>query len=55
MTGALCSAKLRNSDPSRSVATDGEFSAYHAAPAAELGPQGVANGSHAWTRNARQP
>ena len=31
MTGVLCSAKLRSGDPCRSVATDAEFCAYHAA------------------------
>jgi hypothetical protein len=54
MNGALCSAKLRNVDPCRSVATDGEFCAYHAALAAELGSAAVANGDHAKMRNARQ-
>ena len=54
MTGALCSAKLRSGDPCRSVATDGEFCAYHAALAGELGDDVVANGDHAKRRNARQ-
>jgi predicted ATPase/class 3 adenylate cyclase len=36
MTGALCSARLRNGDPCRSVATRNEFCAYHAAVADEL-------------------
>ena len=54
MTGAACSAKLRNSDPCRSGATEGEFCAYHAALAAELGSEAVSNGNHTKTRNARQ-
>lgn len=54
MTGALCSAKLRNRDPCRSVATDGEFCAYHAALAAELGAEAVSNGDQTKTRSARQ-
>ena len=54
MTGALCSARLRNGDPCRSVATDGEFCAYHATLAAELGSEAVANGDHTKTRNAQQ-
>src|SRR4249919_3007562 len=36
MTGALCSARLRNGDPCRSIATRNEFCAYHAAVADEL-------------------
>jgi hypothetical protein len=36
------------------VATNGEFCAYHAALAAELGSEAVANGNHTKTRNARQ-
>ena len=54
MTGALCSAKLRNGDPCRSVATHGEFCAYHAALADELGDDVVANGDQTKRRNARQ-
>jgi hypothetical protein len=54
MTGALCSAKLRNGDPCRSVATDREFCAYHAALAAQLGPEEVSNGSDIKRRNARE-
>jgi hypothetical protein len=54
MTGALCSARLRNGDPCRSVATDRVFCAYHAALAGELGSAAVANGDHTKTRNARQ-
>jgi len=53
MNGALCSAKLRNGDPCRSVAADGEFCAYHVALAAELG-SAAANGDHTKARNARQ-
>jgi hypothetical protein len=54
MTGALCSAKLRNGDPCRSVATDGEFCAYHAALAAELGQDATINGDHPKKRSARE-
>ena len=54
MTGALCSAKLRNGDPCRSVATHDEFCAYHAALADELGHDVVANGDQTKKRNARQ-
>jgi hypothetical protein len=54
MTGALCSAQLRNGDPCRSVATHEEFCAHHAAIAGELGSAAVANGDHTKTRNARQ-
>ena len=52
--GALCSAKLRNGDPCRSVATHDEFCAYHAALADELGRDVVTNGDQLKTRNARQ-
>ena len=54
MTGALCSAKLRNGDPCRSVATQGEFCGYHRALAEELGYDLVANGGQTKRRNARQ-
>ena len=54
MTGERCSAKLRNSDPCRSVATDGEFYAYHAALGAEFGVDTVSNGRHVKKRNARE-
>ena len=54
MTGALCSARLRNGDPCRSVATHNEFCAYHAALADEAGDAVVANGDHTKKRNARQ-
>ena len=54
MTGALCSARLRNGDRCRSVATHDEFCAYHAALADELGWDTVANGDHTKKRNARQ-
>jgi hypothetical protein len=54
VSAALCSAKLRNGDPCRSVATHEEFCAYHAALAGELGSGAVANGDHTKTRNARQ-
>ena len=54
MSGVLCSAKLRNGDPCRSVATDNELCAHHAALADELGRDVVANGDHARKRNARQ-
>jgi hypothetical protein len=53
MTGALCSARLRNGDPCRSVATHGEFCAYHAALADELGQDVIANGDQTKKRNAR--
>ncbi len=54
MTGATCVAKLRDASPCRSVATDGEFCAYHAALADHLGPQAVMNGDQLKQRNARQ-
>jgi hypothetical protein len=54
MTGALCSARLRNGDPCRSVATHSEFCAYHAALADELGYDGVLKGDQVKRRNARQ-
>ena len=54
MTGALCSARLRDGDPCRSVATHDEFCAYHAALADELGSGVVADGDHTKKRNARQ-
>ncbi len=40
--------------PCRSAATDGEFCAYHAALADQLGPQEVVNGDQVKQRNARQ-
>ena len=52
--GALCSAKLRNGDPCRSVATQGEFCGYHRALAEELGYDLVADGGQTKRRNARQ-
>ena len=54
MTGVLCSAKLRNGCPCRSVATDGVFCSYHAVLAAEPGAEAASNGDHIKTRNARQ-
>jgi hypothetical protein len=54
VNGALCSAKLRNGDPCRSVATDAEFCAYHATLAAELGPEVVAAGNNLKRRTPRQ-
>lgn len=54
MIGALCSARLRNGEACRSVATQDEFCAYHAALAAELGWDTVANGGQTMRRNARQ-
>ena len=51
---ALCSAKLPDGSPCRSVATDGKFCAYHAAMADQLGPQTVVNGDQQKRRNARQ-
>ena len=54
MTGALCSAKLRNGDPCRSVATHDEFCAYHAALADKLGDDVIANGDQTKKRNTRQ-
>jgi hypothetical protein len=54
MIGALCSARLRNGDPCRSVAIDNEFCAYHAALADDLGNAVVANGDQTKKRNARQ-
>jgi hypothetical protein len=54
MTGATCVAKLRDASPCRSAATDGEFCAYHAAMADQLGPEAVVNGDQPKRRNARQ-
>jgi hypothetical protein len=54
MIGALCSARLRNGDSCRSVATHDEFCAYHAALADDLGSEVVANGDQLKRRNARQ-
>ena len=54
MIGALCSARLRNGEACRSVATHDEFCAYHAALAEELGNAIVVNGDHTKRRNARQ-
>lgn len=54
MPGVLCSARLRNGDPCRSVATQGEFCGYHRALAEELGYDLVANGGQTKRRNARQ-
>ena len=54
MNGALCSAKLRNGDPCRSVATDAEFCAHHAALAGEGGSETVAAGHSTKKRTARQ-
>ena len=54
MPGAPCSARLRNGDPCRSVATHDGFCAYHAALAEELGHDLVANGDQTKKRNARQ-
>jgi hypothetical protein len=49
-----CAAKLRNGDLCQSIATTGEFCAYHAALAAELGSKTVATGRQTKRRNARQ-
>jgi hypothetical protein len=54
VSAALCSARLRNGDPCRSVATRNEFCAYHAALAGQLGSGIVANGDPLKKRNARQ-
>jgi hypothetical protein len=54
VTAALCSARLRDGSACRSVATDGEFCAYHAAMADQLGPETVVNGDQQKRRNARQ-
>ena len=54
MTGAICSAKLRDGNPCRSVVTHDEFCAYHAALADQLGNHIVANGYQTKKRNARQ-
>ena len=54
VSAALCSAKLRDGSPCRSVATDGKFCAYHAAMADQLGPEPVVNGGQVKQRNARQ-
>ena len=49
-----CAAKLRSGDLCQSVATTGEFCAYHAALAAELGSDPVETGQQTKRRNARQ-
>ena len=54
VSAALCSARLRDGSACRSVATDGEFCAYHAAMADQLGPETVVNGDQQKRRNARQ-
>ena len=55
VSAALCSAKLRDGNPCRSVATDDEFCAYHAAPrGGGRVTSVVANGDQAKKRNARQ-
>jgi hypothetical protein len=54
VTAALCRAKLRDGSPCRSVATDAEFCAYHAAMADQLGPEAVMNGDQLKRRNVRQ-
>ena len=54
MTGATCAAKLRDASPCRSAATGGEFRAYHAAMADQLGTEPVVNGDQLKRRNARQ-
>jgi hypothetical protein len=54
MTGAICAAQLRDGTQCRSVATDGQFCAHHAALAAEVGTDAVSNGSHTKRRNARE-
>ena len=57
MIGALCSARLRNGEACRSVATHDEFCAYHAALAEELGNAIVVNGDHTkrWNAGQRPP
>jgi hypothetical protein len=50
-----CSAKLRNGDPCRSVATDREFCAYHAALAAQLGAEEVSELIAAMQRAVNDP
>ena len=54
VTAALCGARLRDGSVCRSVATDGEFCAYHAAMADQLGADTVLNGDQVKRRNARQ-
>ncbi len=54
VSAALCSAKLRDGNPCRSVATHDEFCAYHATLADELGDDAVANGNQTKKRNPRQ-
>ena len=54
VTAALCSARLRDGSACRSVATDGEFCAYHAAMADQLGSETVVNGDQQKRRNARR-
>jgi hypothetical protein len=50
----FCSARLRNGDPCRSVATEGDLCANHAQLAGELGRDRALNGDHAKRRNARE-
>jgi hypothetical protein len=54
MTGAICSAKLRNGDPCRSAANDGEFCAYHAALAAvDRGDEALRSELEKWKPDER--
>ncbi len=54
VASALCSAKLRDGGPCRSVATADDLCAYHSQLAEELGRERVLAGGHATRRNARE-
>ena len=53
-SAVLCSAKLRDGSPCRSVATAGDLCTHHSQVADDLGRETVVNGDHAKKRNARE-
>ena len=54
VTAALCSAKLRDGSPCRSVATDADLCAQHAQLARDVGRDRAVDGDHSKRRDARQ-
>ena len=54
VTAALCSAKLRDGSPCRSVATDADLCAHHAQLAQKVGRDRALDGDHSKRRDARQ-
>jgi hypothetical protein len=54
VTAALCSAKLRDGTPCRSVATDADLCAHHAQLARDVGRDRALEGDHSKRRDARQ-